>query len=117
MGICEQFWQVAANGSRPTRYPHPEERPSWPRLEGSATSAPGHPSRRRVSARLLRMRIAALFNLDARELDYPRPLVDGVCEDRAEFRRRAAKHCAAQLDDPGFDFAIGKAGIEFLVQQ
>src|SRR6266576_2907605 len=52
------------------------------------------------------VRRPALFSLDARELDHLRPLFDGIREDRSEFRRRAAKHGAAQLDDPGFDFAI-----------
>ena len=45
----------------------------------------------------------ALFSLDARELDHLRPLFGGLRDDRPEFRRRAPKHCAAQLDDPGFD--------------
>src|SRR5262245_3632267 len=48
----------------------------------------------------------ALFSLDARELDHLRPLFDGLGEDRPEFRRCAPKHGAAQLDDPGFDFAV-----------
>src|ERR1700694_2410604 len=58
----------------------------------------------------------ALFSLDARELDHLRPLFGGIRDDRPECRRRAPKHCAAQLDDPGFDFGISEAGIELLVQ-
>ena len=58
----------------------------------------------------------ALFGLDARELDHLRPLFGGLRDDRPEFRGRAPEHCAAQLDDPGFDFGIGEAGIELLVQ-
>ena len=58
-----------------------------------------------------------LFGLDACELDHPRPLFGGIREDRPEFRRRAPQHCTAQLDDPGFDFAIGEAGIELFIQQ
>jgi hypothetical protein len=33
---------------------------------------------------------AGLLDLDARELDHPRPLCNGLREDRLEFRRRAA---------------------------
>src|SRR6476661_7437713 len=58
----------------------------------------------------------ALFSLDARVLDHSRPLCGGIREDRSEFRRRAAKHRAAQLDDPAFDFVVGETGIELLVQ-
>jgi hypothetical protein len=36
---------------------------------------------------------------------------------RVEFRGRARRHCAAQFDDPGFDFAFSEAGIELLVQR
>src|SRR5690349_18095859 len=59
----------------------------------------------------------ALFNLDAGELDHLRPFFGGFRNDRPEFRRRAPEHCAAELDDPGFDLGIGEAGIELLVQE
>ena len=32
-------------------------------------------------------------------------------------RRFNVTHRAAQLDDPGLDLVVGKAGVEFLVQQ
>src|SRR5258708_4848437 len=57
-----------------------------------------------------------LFSLDARELDHLRPLFGGIRDDRRKLRRRAPKHCAAKLDDRGFDLAIGEAGIVVLVQ-
>ena len=59
----------------------------------------------------------ALFGLDACELDHLRPLFGGLRENLRELRRRAALHCAAQFDDPGFDLGISEAGIELLVQQ
>src|SRR4051794_36830537 len=61
--------------------------------------------------------VAALFHLDARELDHPGPLCEVFREDGLEFRSRAAKHGAAELDDPGSDLGIGEPGIELLVQQ
>src|SRR4030095_5164363 len=56
----------------------------------------------------------ALFSLDARELDHLRPLFDGLREDRSQFRRRAPKHRAAELDDPALDLAVGEARIKLL---
>src|SRR6185369_16655246 len=60
--------------------------------------------------------LSSSVGLNAGELDHLRPLFGGLGDDRPEFRRRAAKRRAAQLDDTGLDFPIGDAGIEFLVQ-
>src|ERR1700730_15273933 len=87
--------------------------------QGPAAEAPGSARRRRIAGdirgRVRHWAVATrkrwqgaadriLFNLDARELDYLRPFFGGLGEDRPKLRRRAAKHGAAQLDDPRLDF-------------
>ncbi len=58
----------------------------------------------------------ALISRDARELDHPCPLFCGFGDDRPEFRRRAAKHCAAQLEGAP-DPAAKRAEIESRIRK
>src|SRR5206468_1768282 len=106
--------------TRPAPTPAASPSAMW-RLQGTDRSAvcgnPWLPRRLRQTDKPGIHWRPALFNLDACELDHPRPLFDGVRDDLAEFRGRAPEHRAAELDDPGLDPAVGEPGIELLVQQ
>src|SRR4051794_7047834 len=54
--------------------------------------------------------------LRARELDHLGPLLGFLDDELAEVGRRAWKDCA-QLGETRFHLAIGKAGIDFLVER
>src|SRR5262245_37826762 len=59
---------------------------------------------------------AASVRLDVEGLDHLAPLLGVVGDELAEVGGRADKRCASEIGEPGLDFGIGEAGVNFLIE-